>query len=106
MLRRKAMIVDYFAEGNDPTSITLCYYERLNGNDLELKVSMMFNATCLFSTATNLQKIIIEYNKEQLTLVRNQLQTWLGYTLNQIESEKKFLKRVNKKLEAGEQLPI
>ncbi|HIW35075.1 MAG TPA: hypothetical protein IAA29_20060 [Candidatus Paenibacillus intestinavium] len=100
------MIVDYFAEGNEPTSITLSYYDQLNGNELELKVSMMFNATCLFSTANNLQKIIIQYNEEQLTLERKQLQTWLGYTLDQIESEKKFLKQVNKKLEAGERLPI
>lgn len=100
------MIVDYFAEGNVPTSVTLSYFDKLAGDELELKVSMMYNAACLFVTATNLQRIIFAYNEQQLTLERSQLEKWLDYKLDYVETEKSFLKRVNKKLGAGEQLPI
>lgn len=100
------MGVDYFAQGNEPTTIMLSYYDQLGGDEQEIKVSMMYNAAFLFAAAFNLRHIIFAFNEQEIHLQRQELEQWLELSLYDQHSEKAFLKRVNKKLKAGYSLPI
>lgn len=100
------MFVNGLEEENNPTSITLSYFDRLVGDHLELKVEMMYNAVFLFASASNLEQIVFQYNDQHIEIDRESLEEWLGFPMNTSLSEKTFLKNVNKKLEAGFELPI
>lgn len=89
-----------------PSEIMLSFYEHLEGSELELKVNMLFNASCLLAAASNLQSVTFAYNKIQQTLSRRELEEWYGCALTDQFNENMIMKKMEELVLSGQELPL
>lgn len=100
------MSIHILTAGKDPSQVTLSFYEYLEGSELELKVNMLFNASCLLSVASNLQTVSFAYNKRKICLDRSDLEAWFGCALTNTLTEDTIMKKIEELAVAGNELPL
>ncbi|MFC6332181.1 hypothetical protein ACFP56_06065 [Paenibacillus septentrionalis] len=100
------MSIHILTQGEEPSQITLSYYDYLEGSELELRVNMLFNASCLLSAASNLRTVAFEYNEQQICLHRTDLEAWYGCALTNDLTEYMILKKIEVLVTEGADLPL
>ncbi|GIP15034.1 hypothetical protein J40TS1_06760 [Paenibacillus montaniterrae] len=100
------MSIHILTQGKEPSQVTLSYYDYLEGSELELRVNMLFNASCLLSAASNLQTVAFQFNEKRICLSRAELESWYGRALTNELTEYMILKRMEKLVIEGNDLPL
>lgn len=98
--------IHILTQGKEPSQVTLSYYDYLEGSELELRVNMLFNASCLLSAASNLQTVAFQFNEKRICLSRAELESWYGRALTNELTEYMILKRMEKLVIEGNDLPL
>lgn len=100
------MSIHILTPGKDPSQVTLSFYEYLEGSELELKVNMLFNASCLLSVASNLQTVSFAFNERKICLERSELEAWFDCALTNALDEYTIMKKIEERAVAGSELPL
>jgi len=92
--------------GKEPTRIALSFYDELEGDENELKITMLFNAICLFSAASNIETVEFDYNEQHIALERRITEEWYGRELSNELTEYAMMKQIELLVSAGRELPF
>ncbi|MEK4249894.1 hypothetical protein [Paenibacillus sp. FSL W7-1287] len=95
-----------FTSDKEPTRLALSFYDELEGEEDELKITMLFNAICLFSAASNINKVEFDYNEQHIELERREMEAWYGRILDNELTEYAITKRIEQLVAAGQELPF
>jgi len=90
----------------EPSEVTLSFYEYLEGSELELKLNMLYNASCMLAVASNLQAVSFAYNKRKICLKRTHLEEWYDCALTNELTEMDIMKKIKALVVAGNELPL
>jgi len=92
--------------GKEPTRVALSFYDELEGDENELKITMLFNAICLFSAASNIETVEFDYNEQHIALERHVTEAWYGRKLSDELTEYVLMKQIEKLVSEGQELPF
>jgi len=106
LLGGSILIQQLHSSGDRPFSMTLAYYDKLEGTNIELKINMIYNMTCLFSQVQQLEQILIQYNEQEVIVNRNSIVEWFEEDVIHLKTEAAIMEKIRLKLIHGAELPI